>query len=332
MEQEKKFKLFNFNRDGKGVEKEEVGPPNLKNFFKQFGRKFTRLLSLNLYIIVGYLPLVFMLYLFFTGEKTPSVLSPLYPALWGIAQTSPTPVHAPLFGVTGIQFQLPFLTPTFILTMLGIFAVWLFIFGPINVGTTYSLRSLVRGEPVFMWADFWYAVRRNFKQGLLVGALDLIVMALLAFDVIYFYNMIGSFAYDMMFYMIIALIILYFFMRFYLYLMLITFDLPIRKLIKNAFIFSIVGFKRNGMALLGILALALLNYMLVIVLVPVGIIVPIILPVVYFFGFASFMAAYAAWPKIEELMIKPYRSQNGADEDDGDDGDTLPDPDAAALL
>ena len=69
MEKKKKFKLFDFNRDGKGVDKEEVqGPPNLKNFFKLYGRKFTRLLSVNLYILLMFIPPVIMFYLFFTGE------------------------------------------------------------------------------------------------------------------------------------------------------------------------------------------------------------------------------------------------------------------------
>lgn len=337
-QKKKKFKLFDLYRDGKGVEKEEVGPPNLKNFFKLFGRKFTRLLSLNLYMLLEFLPLVFILYFFFTGEKTPSTTSPLYPALWGASQVVQSPVFAPLFAQHGIQFQLPFVSPGFVLLIAAIAIIWLLTFGYLNVGTTYVLRSMVRSEPVFMWSDFWYAIRRNKKQGLLVGILDLIVLALLVFDLVYFYNLIGSFWYDVMFYMIIALILIYTFMRFYLYLMLITFDLPIRKLIKNAFIFAIVGIKRNFMALLGALALAAINYILIVMLAPLGIIVVVILPIVYYPACASFMAAYAAWAKIDELMIKPYK--NGEDEDNdgeggyGDDGggDMLPDPDAAALL
>lgn len=110
-QKKKKFKLFDLYRDGKGVEKEEAGPPNLKNFFKLFGRKFTRLLSLNLYMLLEFLPLVLILYLFFTGEKTPSVTSPLYPALWGASQVVQSPVLAPLFALNGIQFQLPFISP-----------------------------------------------------------------------------------------------------------------------------------------------------------------------------------------------------------------------------
>ena len=212
----KKFKLFDLYRDGKGVEKEEVGPPNLKNFFKLFKRKFTRLLSVNLYMLLGAVPPVIMFYLFFTGEKTPSVLSPIYPAIWGASQVVQSPVLAPLYGVNGIQFQLPFLSFGFILLMLAIALVWMLTFGYVNVGTTYILRNMVRSEPVFMWSDFWYAIKRNRKQGMLVGMLDVVILGVLIFDLVYFYGLIGTFAMDMMFYMIIALLLIYNFMRFYL--------------------------------------------------------------------------------------------------------------------
>lgn len=335
MEQEKKkkFKLFDWNRDGKGVEKEEIGPPNLRNFFKLWGRKFTKLLSVNLYMLLGIVPAVFIAYLFFTGEKTPSALSPLYPALWGASQVVQTPALAPLFGVHGLQFQLPFMTPGLTWSLIGLAVVWLLTWGYVNVGTTYILRSLVRREPVFMWSDFWYAIRRNKVQGMLVGAIDLIVMGVLVFDLYYFYGLIGSFAMDMMFFLVIALLLIYNFMRYYLYLMLITFDLKLGKLIKNAFIFAIVGIKRNVMALIGMVVLGALNYLLIALLAPLGLIVVVILPLVYYPACAAFMSTYAAWAKIEELMIKPYHRDH-PEEDPGDDdgGEMMPDPDMAALM
>ena len=33
-----------------------------------------------------------------------------------------------------------------------------------------------------------------------------------------------------------------------MYILLVTFDLPIRKILKNSFIFALLGFKRNIMA------------------------------------------------------------------------------------
>ena len=56
--EKKRFNIFDFFRkDGKGVEKgEENLPLNFKNFFKLFGRKFGKLLSLNI-LMIGRLPM-----------------------------------------------------------------------------------------------------------------------------------------------------------------------------------------------------------------------------------------------------------------------------------
>ena len=54
----KKFRLFDMNRDGKGVEEEEDRTPNLKFFFKLFFRKFSKLIQLNLLMIFQVLFLI----------------------------------------------------------------------------------------------------------------------------------------------------------------------------------------------------------------------------------------------------------------------------------
>jgi hypothetical protein len=71
------------------------------------------------------------------------------------------------------------------------------------------------------------------------------------------------------------------------------------KLFKNGLIFSLLGFKRNALAFLGIAFLVLINYFLMIVYMPLG----VIMPFIFLFGAGSFTAAYAAYPKIKEIMI-----------------------------
>jgi uncharacterized membrane protein YesL len=95
--------------------------------------------------------------------------------------------------------------------------------------------------------------------------------------------------------------------------MLITFDLKIFKLYKNAFIFAILGGKRNMLAVTGIGLAMLLNYSLLIIFLPLGIIAPFII----LFSTGAFMGAYAAYPKIKEIMIDPYYT-------DTDTADTKP--------
>ena len=46
-----KFKLFDLNRDGLGVEKNEDTTPNVGYFFKSLWRKFPKLISINLFVM-----------------------------------------------------------------------------------------------------------------------------------------------------------------------------------------------------------------------------------------------------------------------------------------
>ena len=87
----RKFKLFDMNRDGKGVEPGEDTTPNLKFFFKQFGRKFSKIVSLNILMIFQVLPILIALYLyFFASPTTPTQYFPEYAALFGIQETATT--------------------------------------------------------------------------------------------------------------------------------------------------------------------------------------------------------------------------------------------------
>ncbi|MBO7175800.1 MAG: DUF624 domain-containing protein, partial [Clostridia bacterium] len=192
----------------------------------------------------------------------------------------------------------------------------------------YNLRSMVRHEPVYLWSDYMYAIKRNWKQALTVGILDCVFLFLLVFDYLYFYMITGSFAVDFMFFVIFALIVLYGIMRFYIYLLLITFDLKTLKIFKNALIFAVLGIKRNIMATLGIVAMVVINGLLIIGGLSIGLALPVILPFFYLLGFSGFMSTYAAYPVIKKYMIDPYNTDEPTDhdqsDDDNDSGDYIP--------
>ncbi len=108
-----------------------------------------------------------------------------------------------------------------------------------------------------------------------------------------------------MFFMSLMLALLYAFMRVYVYLMLVTFDLSIFKMLKNALSFTILGIKRNIMALLGIVFALMINYLLLSVYFPLGVILPfVILP-----ALCIFIGIYAAFPVIKKYMIDPFYSE-----------------------
>lgn len=307
----KEFKLFNYTLDGKGVKNEPEGPKNLKNFFISYFRKFNQLVTVNIFMVLGNFPVLFAL-LALSGNlnnhfSVPS--NPLYTIIDGVLPSGYSPALAALDGVYGAYGSLS--VPTVATNVFWILSLLvIFTFGLVNVGTTYILRNMVKGDPIFMWSDFWYAIKRNFRQGIILGILDLVFMIVISYDIVFFYYNIGSFMTNVSFWLSLFLALLYIFMRYYMYIVMITFDLSIFKILKNAVIFALLGFKRNIMALLGTLFVLFLTAGLFSVFVPLGVIIPFVI----LFSTCSYMAAYAAFPKIKQYMIDPYYEEEETDD------------------
>ncbi len=310
------LRFFDFNRDNRPDAIEEDTTPTLKRYFKLLGRRFWKLISLNLMMLPMILPLLIAAYLYLGIDRTPIQNQPIFSQLYGANLIESSPSSTFLLDLFGAQKQIPIYTGTgTYIAIAAVIAVLVITFGWQNAGATYILRSMVRGEPVFLFSDYFYAVKRNLKQGLLMGILDCAAIFLLVFDFMYFSGMPSSFWTDVCYFAIIAIGILYFFMRFYIYLMMITFELPIRKILKNALIFTVLGIKRNLMGLLGIVLITAIQILLfaVFAMTPLSIAIPLMLMLLYFIAVNAFTAAYAAYPIIDRYMIEPYRDLNEED-------------------
>lgn len=298
------------NRDGKGVV-EENRKPTFLFFFKSLFRKFPQLLRLNLLMLFQILPLIFFVLVFLIGNKVPSPTSTLFAPLFGIDQAISTPGAAQMLDMSSLQMELPVFSTldNFILIFLALFLA--ITWGWQNVGSTYVLRGLVRGDAVFVFSDYFYAIKRNLKQGFIFGIIDFVFCAVLIIDLIFFNQITGqSFGVDFMFFVILALIIIYVMMRFYVYNLLITFDMKNFKIIKNSFIFSILGIKRNILALFGIILFVALHLLLIFFLLPTPLGFVIILPLIYVLAVTAFMGTYAAYPIIDKYLIAPYAEED----------------------
>ncbi|MBO4229670.1 MAG: YesL family protein [Clostridia bacterium] len=311
----KKFNLYEFlsgDRNQNGVSKEDrITDYNLINFFKLYFRNFGKIVGLNLLYLLGNFPVLF--YLFArsgnVSQQTLAPVSTLFAPLHGVALSGGTdPVTCALLGIYGYR-TVSYVPTAATYVFMGLAALVVFTFGIVNAGTAYLQRNMVRCEPVFFFQDFLHAVKRNWKQALPFGIIDCIWIALLFYDIYFFYYNIGPFINNVFFYLILACTVFSFVMRFYLYLMMVTFDLSIPKLIKNAFIFSIIGIKRNILAILGMALFCAACYAIFTVYVPLGALLPIFLMI----STMTFMATYAAYPKIKEIMIDPYEAEHPKD-------------------
>lgn len=302
----KKFKLFDMSRDGKGVDPGEDTTPNLKFFFKQLARKFSKIISLNILMIFQVIPILISIYLYvFASPTTPTQYYPEYAALFGIHETASTAAGAVNMGIFSFQLGLPTYN-TYVYWVIGILmALLVLTYGWQKVGSIYVMRGLVRGDSVFVFSDYFYAIKKNFKQGFALGIIDCLIMFVLGYDLFYFFNSEPTGFSNFIYVMTLALIVLYIIFRFYTYLMIVTFNIKLGKAFKNALIFIVLGIKRNIMALLGLVLVTALAVVPIFLLLPLGLGVALVLPLIYYLGVSAFIYTYAAYPVIKKHMIDP---------------------------
>ncbi len=308
----KRLRLFDPTRDGKGVSKNEAeSQGSLKRFFISLKDNFNKILYVNILMVLGNFPIIFLIATLSGYTKADSFLPmrDLFQNLSAFfAVSEPTPFSMTLYALEGIQNQI--LVPTTLTYVFyGIGALSVFTFGIINVGSAYVLRNIAKGDAVFTWSDFWYSIKRNWKQAFPFGIFDLIINAVLILNI---YSMLsgGSFFVNTMFWANIVIFIMYFFMRYYIYVQMCTFKLSVFKILKNSLILALVGFKRNIVAFLGIIFGLMLEILFIFsaggILLPVG----VAFPLAIMFSFFAYMKVYAAYFKIKEVMIDPYYKEH----------------------
>ncbi len=309
----KKLRIFDIQRDGKGISKKEpLVPGGLKRFFRTVKDNFGKLVSVNMIMVLGNFPLLFLIITLSGYTKTGAYvpLSDLFQNLGGLLLIEGVnPANMTLYALEGMQNQILVNTPlTYV--FYGISALTLLTFGIVNTGTAYALRNMAMGEPVFVWTDFWYAVKRNLKQAMIFGVIDVLINGILILNL---YTMIANtsdFFASMLFWGNVIVFILYFFMRPYIYVQMVTFKLSLFKIVKNALIFTLLGLKRNLAAFLGVLLCLFLEVLFLAgssgVLVPLAVAAPLAI----LFALCAYMKVFAAYFKIKEIIIDPYNLEH----------------------
>ena len=298
-------KLTGYDKDGKGVKKKKVTDKelfSLKGFFRVYKDQFWNLITLNLIFMLLVSPAIAgmlgMSGMFHSRAASPSNI--LFAPIYGAQLASPTVTGNTLLGLYGTQTAILVrndVTRILSWVMLGT----LLTFGPANAGMTFVLRAYTRREFVFQWKDFFGTIKKNFIGSILLGAADLVLTALLVYSTMHYYYSPGTES-TIFFLIMFGMTVVYAFMRFYMYILLITFKLSAFKLYKNAFILAFLGVKRNIAAVGGILLFVLLCGVIFMFSVPFG----ITLPFFFLMSNASFAACFAAWANVKKYMIDPF--------------------------
>lgn len=289
--------LFNnkpgFLKPGKGVERNARKKNAFFRFFELLYRKFTKLFILNIIYAICILPIICGVIVLVTGAF----------------QLSDELVRGS-FLISNVMHIVSNM-PSWL--SIALLVIDLIFFGPLTAGFTYMLRNYSTERHAWL-SDFFSRAMANFKQGLLFGLLDAVVflsvILYLAADIsglkgsgmYYFYFILKTAA--------CLIAVFYVFMRYYTYTIAVTFELPIKDILKNAAIFAVLGFVRNVIATVAI-ASAVFAF-------TSTWIIDAVLILTFLFAFCGFIGMFSTYPIVQKYMMPK----------DDDDEENLPEEEA----
>ena len=205
------FGLFDYTKEGPGIPKDAPPKSRFVIFFEVLGRKFWKIIRVNLLFGLFNIPAILFLLLF----------SAYYLQLF-ITNNIIAIEETDLLG---------YLLGGFVPLMSVFVCLPLFTVGPAQAGMTYILRNYSREEHAFLWSDFIEHAKKNFKQSMIVGTINLLVTVFVLLDLFILLPMqMNSMLKTVVNTVIIVAFIIFMMMSMYIYPMMVTFKLTIRQL------------------------------------------------------------------------------------------------------
>lgn len=212
-------------------------------------------------------------------------------------------------------------------------------------GITNVVRSVCQKKHSFGTSDFFDTIKKNWKQGLAAGIINLIFDALIMLAGWYYFSgMMGTkqtfSLYSLGFAAILFAALVFAMMKFYLWNLIITFKFKLSTAYKNSFKLAFAGMKRTLIIIAGLVpfyALTALLFYLASAIPFVSILISLITLFV-FPVFRMYLIQYNVFPVIRKFIIDPYYALRPDDDielrknlgvyeepedDDEDDEDTV---------
>lgn len=142
----------------------------------------------------------------------------------------------PFFTTLSKICDMLFLSIIYVIICLPIITI-----GPATIALYYVTVKVIRRERSYMFREFFKAFKLNFKKGAIAGIIILLLSVVLAFDIMYAYNLAktdynkGS----LLMGMFIAMIFLVTCITLYIFPVLSRFEMKLKQLFKTSFFMSI---------------------------------------------------------------------------------------------
>ena len=182
-------------------------------------------------------------------------------------------------------------------------------YGPTKCGVTYVLRNYSRESHSWI-SDIWDKARENWKQGMLFGIVDCLIAVLVIFNLTYTPSPELATIVRISKYLSLLLAMFYAFMRKYIYLMIVTVNLNLSSIAKNAWLLAFIGIFRNFFSGLTNLLIWAVVYLLIMAVHPFF---EILFLGLLIYSFTNFLSISACYPLIDKYLVKPIAEMQAAE-------------------
>ncbi|MDD2213658.1 MAG: YesL family protein [Oscillospiraceae bacterium] len=318
------FGLFDFTKEGPGVDPDAPPKGPVATFFGILGRKFWKVCTISLMyslfsllsFVLAFLVSSYLLQLLFPGMTLDNLNQIFADAQLNEGVTVSDLSSMVILGITVLVMGL----------LIGLAYV---VTGPIQAGVTYLMRNYGREEHAFVWSDFWEHARKNWKQSTITCLLSLAASFLLPVAFVFYRRTISNgILRTLLSTVIVLLFICITFMLMYVYQMMITFDLKLKDIYRNAFLFFILRLPFNFLILLAqLLILLVIPALLLYFLSRLGLLLTVVYYVVFAFGCNLLLVNFFINRQIQRYMIKPMQETaeaEAAEEDEAEEEEAEP--------
>ncbi len=273
---------FNYSKPGPGVDKDAPKKKGIFLFFELFFRKFWKLIQANMLYFICSIPMLLIVYF-----ASPFLVSPLIEML----------------RAGGIEEEMLTMTSSALTVFFTVTIVSFLGSGPASAAFAYILRCFTREQHSWILSDFKEKFKENFKQGIIVSIVDILLLVLGYVAIMFYSSMAVNNLYGMgrlwtfLQVFLCMLLVIYMFMHFYIYQLMVTFENSMKQLYKNAAVFALAFLPMN--ILLGGIFFVL-NYLLFSTVTPPF---AVILAFVLWFGIIRFPIEFYAARTIQRRVL-----------------------------
>lgn len=191
-----------------------------------------------------------------------------------------------------------------------LFCIPIVTIGPAIAAMTKVLRNYAQERHAFLWMDFIDAFKKNFKQSIVVGLVDtILVLSLIIGSRLYPQLVTRNNLYYVPYVLSLSISLVALMMNFFIFPMIVSVNIPLKSIIKNSFILSCLSIKKTLITLVCFLLCYIAPFYLAAYVSALFLVLyPLILN-----SMAGLIVCYNSYPVIQKYVINPYYEAQGRD-------------------